>query len=359
MQWVFCVTVKLQMKKILIVINNYEEVSHNRHLLRLIKFLSKENLEVNLSVLKKDGKLKNEFESIPKVILIKPRNVKRFLKSNTKTVILTKELRSEYFIFILRFILGWSNYKHLTIRPSFGFLNESLWKIIKNIFFYFSLFLVDVNIAVGETIANRIISIKKNKTIYIPNSLDDNFLLNNGEHLMNIKKINFIYTGFLEKRKNLNYTIELISSLSNDFTFTILGNGTEINRLTNLAKTKKIQNKVNFLGHVENVKKYLDNADVFIFLTKMEGLSLSLLEAMSRGLICIVSDIPENRELISDMKNGILLPLDNKKQAIKKLETALKNKEALIKISKNAKQTIIDKYTDNKSFRMYKRLLKS
>jgi len=350
------------MKKMLIVINNFNDVSHNQHLLRLIKFLSKKRDVIALASLTDNGELKTKFDSVPKVTRVKIQDVFHFLKENPETIILTKELRSEYFVFIVRFFLGWSKYKHLTIRPSFGFLNESWWKIIKNILFYFSLFLVDLNITVGETVANRIRAIKnvkKQKVVCIPNSLSKKFLASNTHHLLDIKKINFIYTGFLEKRKNLDYSIELLELVPNNFTFTILGDGPEKNKLINLVKTKKMTDKVNFLGHVANVKEHLGKADIFLFLTKMEGLSLSLLEAMACGLVCVVSDIPENRELIIDMKNGLILPLNNQKQAIKKLANILKNEKQLIKMGKNARQTIIEKYSDDKSFRLYEQILNS
>ncbi len=347
------------MKRIIILINNFDDVSHNQHLLRLINFLTKKKFLIFLVALKNSGKLKNDFLSTDNISRIDHKNFFYFLKKNNDCLILTKELRSEYFVFINRLFLGWSKYKHITIRPSFGFLNESPWKIFKNILFYFSLFLVDLNIAVGKTVEKRIKKIKKQNVICIPNSLDDIFFkkTNKMSKINDCGHTSFIYSGVLEKRKNLKYTIDLLSKIRANFIFTILGKGPEKKGLIKYAKSKKINQKIFFLGHVEEVQKHLEKANVFIFLTKMEGLSLSLLEAMACGLTCIVSDIPENREIICDMENGVLLPINNQLNAIKKIENILNNKEKMMEIGKKAKETIVNNYCDSKSFKIYQKLL--
>ena len=44
--------------------------------------------------------------------------------------------------------------------------------------------------------------------------------------------------------------------------------------------------------------------------TRAEGLSNSLLEAMARGLPCVASDIPPNRDVLDQGSCGLLAPLD-------------------------------------------------
>lgn len=63
-----------------------------------------------------------------------------------------------------------------------------------------------------------------------------------------------------------------------------------------------------FVGRLEQeeVKRELDNADVFVFPSYSEGFSQALLEAMARGLPVVASDVGANRDMIED-KGGIIL----------------------------------------------------
>jgi glycosyltransferase involved in cell wall biosynthesis len=63
---------------------------------------------------------------------------------------------------------------------------------------------------------------------------------------------------------------------------------------------------VHMLGQQDDVPALLTAADFFVLMSKREGLSFALLEAMAQGLPAIVADIPENLEAIGD--SGIAVP---------------------------------------------------
>ena len=48
------------------------------------------------------------------------------------------------------------------------------------------------------------------------------------------------------------------------------------------------------------LEELFSNAYVFVVPSDIEGMSISLLEAMSYGNCCLVSDIPENLEVVED-----------------------------------------------------------
>ena len=60
----------------------------------------------------------------------------------------------------------------------------------------------------------------------------------------------------------------------------------------------------------DDVKRYMDDADAFIFPSYTEGFSNALLEAMYSGLPVIASDVGANRDMIED-KGGIIVPVKN------------------------------------------------
>jgi glycosyltransferase involved in cell wall biosynthesis len=55
-----------------------------------------------------------------------------------------------------------------------------------------------------------------------------------------------------------------------------------------------------FLGHRADVSRLLAAADFYVLMSRREGLSFSLLEAMAHGLPAIVSDLPENVEAVGE-----------------------------------------------------------
>ena len=64
------------------------------------------------------------------------------------------------------------------------------------------------------------------------------------------------------------------------------------------------------------MEELFSNAAMYVQPSEIEGLSIALLEAMSYGLPCLVSDIPENREAIGDcgltFKSGDVIDLNEK-----------------------------------------------
>ncbi|MCY1496894.1 GDP-mannose-dependent alpha-(1-6)-phosphatidylinositol monomannoside mannosyltransferase [compost metagenome] len=77
-----------------------------------------------------------------------------------------------------------------------------------------------------------------------------------------------------------------------------LGNGKFQQDMEELAKSLEIQEDVIFPGAVssDEVTRYLDESDIFLLVSRTEGLPRAVVEAMARGLPCIgtnVGGIPE------------------------------------------------------------------
>jgi glycosyltransferase involved in cell wall biosynthesis len=348
------------MNKILIIINSYDDVSHSKHLLRLVTYLAEENIRIFIHALSKSGNVQNSYGSMKNVKKLSVREAVLLIKQNRGMTILTKELRSEYLVLCIRFLLGWSNIRHLTIRPSYGFLPESVWKNIKNILFKLSLHFVDSNIAVGQTVYEKILNnshLEKKNQYCIPNSVSDQFIEPKPSKKFHQDILRFTYTGFLENRKNVIYSLALLQGSKCKYTYNIIGKGPEEEILRHEISRRNMANSVSLVGYKDDVKKLLDDSDIFLFFSKMEGLSLSLLEAMARGLVCFASDIPENRELITDMHDGILLPINDLSQARSKFYSILNDRSKLEQLSRNARITIINNYSDQIAHPLYKKIL--
>lgn len=120
--------------------------------------------------------------------------------------------------------------------------------------------------------------------------------------------------GELNKNKNHRVVIESLSRLNrNDFQYIICGEGPERQNLQKLVKYLKLENQVQFLGFRTDVLEIYKISDIFIFPSKREGLSVSLMEAMAFGLPVLASNIRGNYDLIDEGLGGELFdPKDSK-----------------------------------------------
>lgn len=111
----------------------------------------------------------------------------------------------------------------------------------------------------------------------------------------------FVFLGDLIERKNLRIVIEVISKLKEpNIKFLICGEGPLKDEL------RKISNdSIEFLGYRTDIQNILLASDCLLFPSLQEGLPRTVLEAMSYGLPCIVSNIRGNTDLI-DHNGGIL-----------------------------------------------------
>jgi glycosyltransferase involved in cell wall biosynthesis len=68
------------------------------------------------------------------------------------------------------------------------------------------------------------------------------------------------------------------------------------------------QGRVSFLGHREDIRDLLRDADLVVLPSYREGAPLSLIEAAACGLPLIATDVPGCREIVLHNVNGLLVP---------------------------------------------------
>jgi glycosyltransferase involved in cell wall biosynthesis len=106
-----------------------------------------------------------------------------------------------------------------------------------------------------------------------------------------------------------------------------VGNGRYQHEMMALAEKKGVSNRVTFVGNVtsaQEVRHYLDAADLFVLPSRTEGLPRALVEAMARGLPCIGTDIGGIPELL---ERKALVPANNSEILAKKIQSFLDSPE--------------------------------
>lgn len=167
-----------------------------------------------------------------------------------------------------------------------------------------------------------------------------------------------MYVGRIDYEKGLFDLIKCgkyISNKRSDLSFIIAGTGKDFKKLKNKIKKEKLQDMFKFLGQVDKDKllKLYQNATLFVFPSYHEGLPGVLLEAMSCGLPIIATDVRGNRDLISHKENGLLIPIQDSKKMAETINILLENKKLREQLGKNARKTIVEKYTWNNVYNNY------
>lgn len=134
--------------------------------------------------------------------------------------------------------------------------------------------------------------------------------------------------GELNENKNHQVVIRVLEQLKNlNIHYIIVGQGVLFTKLKLLAKNLGILEQIHLLGYRNDVTEIYQMADIFVFPSKREGLSVALMEAMASGLPAICGNIRGNRDLIKDGKGGILVQSDSVEEygnAIMRLSSNMK-----------------------------------
>jgi glycosyltransferase involved in cell wall biosynthesis len=113
--------------------------------------------------------------------------------------------------------------------------------------------------------------------------------------------------------------------------FIIAGDGSEKGNLESEVEQLNVSSSVQFLGRVlhQEMPNLLGQSDIYVSTSPHDGTSVSLLEALASGAFPVVTDIPSNREWISDGDNGFLVPKENENVLAKKIVEAIRDHRLL------------------------------
>lgn len=118
-----------------------------------------------------------------------------------------------------------------------------------------------------------------------------------------VDKLVIGHTGRLCFQKNQAFLIRVLHSFLKyepDTILLLVGDGQDLNKLTNLAERLGIRESVLFLGNRADVHRYYSAMDVFAFPSKYEGFGISAIEAQASGLPVILSETVPKEACLSD-----------------------------------------------------------
>jgi glycosyltransferase involved in cell wall biosynthesis len=120
------------------------------------------------------------------------------------------------------------------------------------------------------------------------------------------------------------------------------------NELKAEVKEFGLTENVKFLGHFSEVFALLKLSHVFCLLSRTEGFSNAILEAMASSLPCVVTRVGGNAEAIDDGKNGFLLAPEDAVGAARRISALLRNPAEAQRIGRAARTMVEQEFTSAK-----------
>ena len=146
--------------------------------------------------------------------------------------------------------------------------------------------------------------------------------------------------GRLTEQKGYDILIESISLIKDKLAgwkIVIYGDGEDRKELLKLIDTMGLSYIIEIHMPVSNVEEVYKNASIYLSSSRYEGLPMTLLEAQSCGLPCVVFDCPCGpAEIVEDGKTGFVVPLGNKEMFSQKILELVNNEELRKKFGKAA-----------------------
>ena len=242
---------------------------------------------------------------------------------------------------------------------------KKIYLIYENIFGKIDSMKIFVSASENEYAKKNNFRFDKNKFSIINNSVPNKKLINfkiNQKNLnasINIRNNypNIISVCRFVKQKNI-YEILEISELMPKYNFIILGDGPLFEEIHKFLIKKNISN-IYMLGQKNDIFKYLYASKIYLSTSFYEGLSISVLEAMSIGLPIIASRVVGNTDAIEHSKTGFLYNLGDINMASKYISDILNNEEKLIKISKLSQKRQRERFSIDHMIEKYSKIYES
>jgi len=352
-------------RRILYVANSLVVISGGveRRNLDQILYLKKKGLEVDICVLRHIGPMADVYRKHG--ISVYYFRVYETYEDRRVKFFFLNFFRFYFFLFKKRYhtIVGTQPPSHYMVRcasfPPLGrkvFVMErgNTYHRKKKYFFWDRLFSLwtEKIICVSEATRDGLLEtshISPDKLVLIEEGYKREECLNKPEELARWIQGNFVFgnIGSFIPTKRHEVLIRAFRKVSKNFAkvkLVIIGEGEGSEELYSLVERLGINNKVKFVGEVENTHCYYPLFDVFVFPSVSEGFPGVLVEALLHRLPVICADVRPMSDYITHEKNGILFQPDDVDELADWMEYSIRNTERMSLLGNRGYQTAREKF---------------
>lgn len=206
----------------------------------------------------------------------------------------------------------------------------------------------DEIIVLSSNVQNYFLEKYGRKTVFIPNGINEAKPKNADiiQKEYNLEKDEYIlFLARLVPEKGLEYLINAFKNVKTDKKLIIAGAPSDTKDYAEyLYSLASDDERIQFVGFVEGKKlsELYSNAYIYVLPSDLEGMPISLLEAMSYGNCCLVSDIPENLQVIGNI--GLSFKKGDQDDLAKTIQALCDDNTKVLKYKKESAKYITEKY---------------
>lgn len=348
-------------KKILHLINTAERGGAEMSLLRMLPLLN-ETFESIFVTLRGRGPLAENFERAGiKVIEVNQKHpwdiasyvrLRKILKTTHPDLIVTHLLLPDL---IGRFFIQiFTPYKVISsLATTYNFPRYRIARFIEKSTRYFCRGYMANAESVKKTYVEKF-GVPEKKVTVVPTGMDIESLQatvpnETLRHSLGIKATDtvIICVANLHINKGHRYLLEAFEQLYKkhpDTKLLLVGGGQEKDALRNQVELYASKEAILFLGQRSDVSELLALSHIFALPTFFEGMCNAIMEAMASKLPVVTTDIPENQELVTHEKTGLLCPVKDTERLADALERLVADRQLAKTLGQNGAESIERRY---------------
>jgi len=227
-------------------------------------------------------------------------------------------------------------------------------------------------ICVSSAVRDRLIEdygFPRDKTVTIPNGVDLGHFDSICENRRQITRhrfalapsdVMFVCVARLVPRKRVDIVLEALALLSPSHPgcrCLIVGAGPLDEELRAKSRELGLSESVRFLGFSEDVRPYLEAADVYVSASEKEGMPLALVEAMACGLPAVVTDISGHSEAVINGRTGMLVPPSSVDELANALEYLVVHRDEARRMGIAARERVVECFNNDRNMKAIEQIL--
>lgn len=156
--------------------------------------------------------------------------------------------------------------------------------------------------------------------------------------------------------KGLDVLVRAIAEVRSDVRVVVFGDGPERSRIEALISELGVGDRVELAGWADDVRARLVDFDLFVLPSRLEGLPMSLLEAMQAGVAAIATDVGSVDEVIDDGVTGRIVPPDDPSALAAAIDELVADDERRAKMASAGREVALAKFTSDANVAAYEAL---
>lgn len=159
------------------------------------------------------------------------------------------------------------------------------------------------------------------------------------------------FCGRIRKVKGLELLVQALSFFDEETTSKVVvhiaGDGNYRSAIEKITLELGVADKFEFVGLIEDVPSFLKNLDIYVQPSYAEGLSNSVLEAMSASLPVVASRISGNVDLVEHDETGYLFDSGNSAELAACLKSLINSRQNRLRMGKKGRTRVLADYSSD------------